>query len=320
VIAVPSRLGGLFKNSSKRLENTRASQRASRLFSSLRENYANIEEIKAMLLRDLHLLVQEGAKKPFVFWSEIYSRKRERIFHDLQTLEARLDVKTRTHLLIHALVLVLAKEEPEELELAEALAGVSQVFFHQTSLGQRELIQIFTLASQTFVQEAHVRHLFSKRRAVLKKRLSFEEQSAFDHRLFAGDGMVFCLEFYLSLYKAMQEAATAEKQWSYIHDATINLGYGKVPGLRKDILSNDPLEKFFFLILNDQIRLSLWQAFFSLREVLANKEASLEEIKRAFRFFLQTLMSAYKQIGIDRLQSELVVPYGYKPLITSIIL
>jgi len=273
-----------------------------------------------MLLRDLHTLAQQGAKKPLAFWLDEYRKNREKIFGDLQTLETRLNSKTRTYLLVHALVSEFEKEEPNEWELAEAIAGVSQVFFHQVSSGHKELIQIFTKAAQTFLQEACTRHLFAEHRVTLKKRLSPEEQIAFDHRLFAGDGMVFCLEFYLSLYKALQDAKTQKEQQSLIHDTTINLGHGGVPGLRTEILRNDPLEKFFFLILDDAIRLELEQAFFSLREVLTNEETTLEEIKRAFRFFLKTLMDTYLKVGIDRLSNTLVVPYGQQPLITSIIL
>lgn len=273
-----------------------------------------------MLLRDLHALAQQGAKKPLEFWLNDYRRNREKIFHDLQALEARLDGKTQTYLLVRALVCEFEKEEPNELELAEALAGVSQVFFHQVSSGHKELIQIFTKAAQTFLQEAHPRHLFAERRVTLKKRLSSEEQIAFDRRLFAGDGMVFCLEFYLSLYKALQDAKTQKEQESLINDATVNLGYGGVPGLRTAMLSNDPLEKFFFLILDDAIRLELEKSFFSLREVFASEETTLEEIKRSFRIFLQTLMNSYLKVGIDRLSNTLVVPYGHQPLITSITL
>jgi hypothetical protein len=270
-----------------------------------------------MLLRDLHALAQQGAKHPFEFWHEAFAQSRDKILHDLQALETRLPAGTRTFILIHSLVFVFTEEQPEEWELAEAFAGIAQVFFHQTPQGHQELIEIFTKETQAFLQEARVRHLFAKQRGTLKERLSPEEQKAFDHRLFAKDGMMFCLEFYLSLYKSIQDTTTQEQRQSFIDCPTVNLGYGGVPGLRADILSNEPLEKFFFLILDDCMRLRLWRAFFDLRDVLA-RSASYEEIMSDFRLFLQTLMQAYLDMDIDRLTSDLVVPYGHRPLISSI--
>ncbi len=66
--------------------------------------------------------------------------------------------------------------------------------------------------------------------------------------------MMYCLEFYLAVYKAIQDTPTVAEKRTYIKSTHINLGFGSLPGLWHDFFRDESLNKFVYKILDDQAR------------------------------------------------------------------
>jgi len=144
---------------------------------------------------------------------------------------------------------------------------------------------------------------------------------------------MYCLEYYLTIYKATQDVTTeGEKRW-YIESQEIDLGFGNVPGLWTDFKQDEVLDKFIYKILDEDRRCRLTEAYFSAKiEVMkvkiqcdeqgncevSYKDVTVDEVVKSFRQLVKVLLDTFQEVGIEQLSSVFFKPYGKKPYIKDI--
>ncbi len=272
-----------------------------------------------MILKQLLDIAQKGSEEPAAYWSEGTKDARARLVTDVRSLEQTLEADTPARATLAELVALLSTPDEYEFALARNLMAVAEMFRDEATGEHVGLIGQFTTASMKFFQAAQSRHAFAGKRRELKARLSAEQQAAHDLRLFRGAGMIWCLEFYLSLYKAIVDASNETEKRRLVLDETLDLGFGAVPGLLADFSQDEALAKFIELILDDQRRDRLIRAYYSAKMVIRQARVrTTPEVIDAFRTFVIALMRLYQEMGIERLGSAFLTPYGKNPRIADI--
>lgn len=270
-----------------------------------------------MILEDLYKIVAKGAKEPLSFWLNDYQKISKEILPQLEEIEPTIAKKTIAKTNLQQLIELLKKEKPNALELAKLLSYVATIFTAQPPQKNRELINQYIQDCFAFQKISQQEEFYQQKRDSLKKTLSLEQQQEYDQRLFKHEGMIYCLEFYLQLYKAIQDADSEEHKWHYINSAEIDFGTGKLPGLKEDFKNDESLQKFIYYILNDDVRNKLTKEYFFANINILNG-TSLKEIISAFKNFITVLCEAFEKIGINQLASFFFTPYGHQPLIKDI--
>jgi len=218
---------------------------------------------------------------------------------------------------VESLIIEFQKDQPSELELARSLSYIAQLFGDQVGKEHAEMIKQYVADCLKFQAIGQTSEFFQDKRNNLKATLSAEEQVEHDKRLFANEGMMYCLEYYLTMYKSIQDAASADDKKRYIESPEVDLGFGMVPGLRTDFDRDEVLTKFIYSILNDKIREHLVVAYYSAKLAIAQKTEP-DEVLSQFKILVQTLLDTFQKVDIERLASFFFTPYGDKPLIKDI--
>lgn len=286
-----------------------------------------------MLLEDLYQIVKRGAKEPLVLWLDEFKKMSQKVAPGLKETAARLPEGTAVKADAETLVKLLEEDEPNELELAKSLAHVAELFSAGALPKIRELINNYAQDGRKFYGNAQLSEFSRQARKKLKSALSPQKQKDYDLRLFQQEGMQYCLEFYLAMYKAIEDAPTPEEKKQYIESSEVKLEFGNVPGLWIDFSRDEVLEKFIYSILDDGPRKTLTKSYFSVKNIMMRikmdcdrqgkrrtdyQGVTLEEVIEAFRQFLRVLLETFQKIGIDRLASYGFKPYGEKPLIKEV--
>ncbi|PIR03789.1 MAG: hypothetical protein COV59_03900 [Candidatus Magasanikbacteria bacterium CG11_big_fil_rev_8_21_14_0_20_39_34] len=286
-----------------------------------------------MILKELYKIVYLGSQKPLFFWLDQYNRIRKNVLLEPEMNTQRLH-ETNVKLNFQKLIKIFEEKNPNELDLAKALDSLSPIFsIDNTKKDILKLVNDYIQKSVTFVNLAQKTESFRLKRAQISIHWSQKEKTEFDDRLFKNEGMQFCLEYYLTIYKKIIDATSIEEKKSYIENTQVDLGAGGVPGLWTDFQSMDVAEKFIFLILDDDLRNALLDIYFETRirfmklHVIKNKQEqphidyagiSLEELILSFRQLLLVFLSTYQKQGTEQLKSYFFTPYGNKPLIRDI--
>lgn len=288
-----------------------------------------------MVLDTLLSIATLGSKKELTLEMDSYRTYSRTALVQLRNIIPTLEEGTEAKKHVLALVKLLEAELPAEFQIANHLVYIASIFqeIGTSSSEQKENVGKYLKASQEFYRRSQNAVLHENERLHLKKSLSQEEQTALDKRLFENEGMMYCLEFYLSLYKAIQEAPDEAEQRKYIESTDVNLGFGSVPGLWHDFSLDESLNKFIYKILDDQARNVLLLSYYSLKDELSKihiscdkqdhcnvsyQDTSVEGVLNKFKQFLQTLLDVYQEKGITRLSSIFFQPYGNKASISAI--
>jgi hypothetical protein len=189
----------------------------------------------------------------------------------------------------------------------------------------------FTHDTWQFAALARKTAVFLEKRNALKKTLPLDQQQAYDLRLFRGEGMWYCLEYYLEFYKRLTEATTQEEKRALIEQQEIKLGFMKLPVLWYDFFQYEELDKFIYLILDDTLRSELTAAYFDTRNHLMTVRrsaepdvpfrydvVSIEEIVHSLKRLTVSMFHAFHTVGIHQLTSRSFTPYGFQPMIDDI--
>lgn len=286
-----------------------------------------------MLLEEVYKIAKKGAEKPLILWSEDYAEIAGSIIPELEEVGTSLEEGTEAKKNVKKLIELLKKKSPNELELAKSLSYISELFDSSVPDENKELISKYVQACKSFYTIAQTYEFYNEKREKMKQQISAEEQKQFDLRLFKHEGMMYCLEYYLAIYKAIQDVKTEAEKRKFIESTEFNLGFGNVPGLWQDFSKDEVLGKFIYSILNDGIREKLTKAYFDCKLVLnkinlcCDKQGKCEaeyqgiafsEVISEFRNLIVILLQTFQQIGIDHLSSIFFTPYGNKPLIQDI--
>jgi len=285
-----------------------------------------------MLLEDLLKLTQLGAKKPILFWLDEYREISLELQEKLTEIHDKMKEESNVKNNLQHLIELLKKEIPNEFEIAQALLHVAEVF-QEVPEEQKQIVQNFVQTGKTFYDRSQLFHLFANERAMVSKHLAPEEKVAKDKRLFENEGMMYCLEYYLVLYKTIQNAPTEGEKRKYIESTTIVVELGEIPGLWIDFSRDEVLSKFILKIMNDDVRRTLIEAYYTLKEELMKinihcdkqgncscdyEHTDLNTVITSFKTFIQILIQAFQTIGIETLGSVFFRPYGDKPRLENI--
>lgn len=285
-----------------------------------------------MLLQDLLQMAKLGADRPLNLWAEEFKKIKAKILPQLAEIEKDLSEGTEVKDNIAALIELLKEMSANELKIAQGLSYVAEVLKEDSPLQNKEMINDYIQSVMKFISQAQTGEFSREARRKVLALLSPAQQKEHDLKLFKHEGMIYCLEYYLALYKAIQDAPTEAKKRQYIENDEINLGFGNVPGLWIDFSRDEVLAKFIYAILDDDLRNRLTKAYFNAKvkimlierqcdkqkNCLFNyQKVSLNEVMEAFRALLKDLLETFQSIGIDRLSSFSFTPYGNKPLISE---
>lgn len=289
-----------------------------------------------MLLKDIQPLVDKGAKKPLFLFFDTYKQVKEQILPNLKSLAPTIEEGTSARAHVDRLISELEKDVPDEHVLATSLLFFSEIFAGKDIPSEaQDVVARFVPAARAFASRAEKTSHYKKKREELKSSLSADEQQKHDVRLFENEGMMYCLEFYLALYKRIVDAPTEEEKRRLIESTHIDLGFGDLPGLWHDVKQDEILGKFVLNILDDTVRETLVRAYYDLKDVVMNiniscdkqencmvtyNDTSVEDVGGALKAFLQSLMNVYTDIGVMQLKSYFFRPYGESPMIGDIVL
>ncbi len=288
-----------------------------------------------MLLEKFIAIAELGATRPLILWFKEYKNLAREIVLELGELSGTLDQDTDIAKHVQSLTNLLKEECPNEFLLAKHLMYVSSLFSsnEETEDVVRELVGRYLTAVKKFYHLAQLTENHAELRRRLKDKLSLEEQVAYDLKLFQHEGMSYCLEFYLTLYKAIQDAPNESEKRRYIESTDVNLGFGQVPGLWADFNQDEALTKFIYSILDDDIRTKLTEAYFGAKLVImkihlnCDKQGKCEavydkvtpnQVIGALQDFITALIESFVSKGIDKLSSAFLKPYGAQPLLSEV--
>lgn len=286
-----------------------------------------------ILLEKLLNLAQLGENRPLFLCSEEYNRIASDLIIGLEDLLANTDPHSQIRPILAGLIAQLKEQPPNEYAIAESLLFTSEILESEDLLEHHETAIKYSQTVMRFRKRAEIYYLFSQKRSALLEKLSKEEVDAYDKKLFAHEGMMYCLEYYLAIYKQMREAANDQEVQALITSQEVNIGSGHVPGLRSDFVNDDALTKFIYSILNDKLRDRLIVEYFKMKEVATNigtqrdtpgvyaydfTTTSLNDILFSLKRFIQAILTSLEEIGITKVSSYFFSPYGVSPDIKSI--
>lgn len=286
-----------------------------------------------ILLEELLELATKGANRPMVLWLDYFAKKSVELAPELKDILSTLDKDNEAWRKLSAFIALLKQKHPDELEFAKALLYIADIFSDETNDQHASVISEYVRQVMKFYNQAETDALYRRKRDLLKDKMSAEEQMDYDKKLFTHEGMLYCLEYYLAMHKAIGDAPNEKEKQKYIINAEVNMGFGNVPGLWIDFSRDEVLGKFIYSILNDDIRNRLTKAYFDTKEIFTQIRAvcdkqnkctydfslvKLDEVIVVFKKFLEILLAVFVEMGIERLSSFFFTPYGQKPKITEI--
>lgn len=287
-----------------------------------------------MLLDGLIQITENGAKKPLFLWFEKYKELVLILKPDLNSLLEKLGEGTEIKTNIKNLVQILDHDHPEELDLARALFYLVDIFNDEAIPSDKQgVVQEYVTFCRKFNDRAQTSDFHRRERELLNTRMSAEEQRAYDLKLYKNEGMVYCMELFLALYKAITSAKTETEKRKYIESMEVNLGSGRVPGLWNDFKQDDMLTRFIYKILDNTTRENLMRVYYDLKNELMNIDlqcdkqghcssdyhgATVEAVMVKFKAFLQVVLDVFSHAGLSHMTSYMLAPYGKQPKISEI--
>jgi len=281
-----------------------------------------------MLLTALHELTKLGAQKPLTMWLPEYQTKSRDLSVDLSAVAEKIEAGTGVRENIEHLAEILKTDQPGEYELARLILRTAEFFKEQIDTlpdEDRNTVFAFISDSKKFCDRAQAAEFLGRERDRVKTTSSLTQQTAHDRRLFELEGMMYCLEYYLTLYKAILDAPDDSAKRKVIESTEIDCGYGEIPGLWIDFDKDEVLQKFILKILDNDLRQELAAAYYTAKEKVAkikmscDKQGScqasydgvtIEEVTVAFKQLIKTFIVAFQKVGIEQLSSYFLTPFG----------
>lgn len=280
-----------------------------------------------MLLAELYKLSEMGAQKPLSFWLPEYNRIRIGAVAQLQTIFSRLH-ETKAKQRIKKLIDLLSQENPKEFELTESLMDLVEIIEKEkTSSELLSLEKKFIRATKDFSKLAKLKKVIADKNKNLVGHLSKEDRDQYDLRLLQNEGEMYCLEYYLALYKKLTETPNLADKKKIFEDKETTVDSARLPGLWTDFNNLEVIEKFIYPILDNDIQEKLAMTFFEVKnkilkiktnETFDYKECSLEEAIESLKKLIIIFFEVFQSKGIERLNSRLLTPYGKQPRISEI--
>jgi len=269
-----------------------------------------------MLIDQLNRFLEETSLLPSSFWVYRYYLAKKSFESQLSNIIKYVNQKTESGQDLQNLINALKKEDFNEYELAQLFQALSRIF--QKSEIQDKKIELFQKLSQDFTQRAKTNEYYKEIREDLVISLTEQNQKEHDLKNSQNEGISYCLEYYLAVYKQLEDIATEDEKQIFINSKEINLGFGKLPGLKQDSIDDESLIKFIYLILDDKSREELIEAYYKYKIVIY-KEANSKKIQEALKIYILSLLMHFEKKGIKNLTSTFLIPYGKKPELKKLI-
>ncbi len=281
-----------------------------------------------MLLTELHELTKLGAEKPLAVWQSVYQAKSRGLAAEFLVLMENIESGIGVRENIEHLVEVLQADKPNEADLAKTIFNTAEFFKEQTAnLPELEKISVlsFIRDSKKFYDRTQTEEILTRERERIRITLSIEQQAAHDRRLFELEGMMYCLEYYLTLYKAVIDAPDEMTKRKFIESSEISFDFGVLPGLWTDFDKDEVLQKFILKILDNNLRQELKTAYYTTKEKIVKiklacdkqgacqafyEDVTLEEVVSAFKDLIKAFIAAFQKVGIEQLSSYFLTPFG----------
>jgi len=270
-----------------------------------------------MLVDELNLFLKEAAFLPSSFWAYKYFLSQKSFVVQAQAIAEEADKRSKSATELELFLRALKKPELKELELADSLVGLNNIFAR--SAVENDKLRMFEDLSGKFLNLAQLFDRFKKQRLLAKEAKTQEQQESQDLELIRGVGVGYVLEYYLSIYKLLQDKQADAQKLEFINTKEINLGFGGLPGLKQDFEQDESLTKFLLQILDDNLREELLRSYFWLKIQFEENPDDAKKIESALRQWIIVLLFEFKKAGMVALTSLFFKPYGEKPKITELI-
>ncbi len=287
-----------------------------------------------MLLNDLVVISEQGARLPIELWTaEELASMTKSLVKPLQNAVKKMDDKAEVKASTQACIKELESQNPNEYALAKALAAISKAFTSNVSSDEESLAKRYNVAMKRFQDRAMTAEAAAKNRRQIAESKTPEEILTHDVETYRGVGLFYCLEYYLAVYKKIIEQPTEEQQRWFIERPKIDIGTGDLPGVWKDLHDDEVLRNFIQKILDDNKRMKLTAAYYSLKDVVMSvsvdcdmndecitsyHNVTVPQIIAALKQFITIQLQEFQKMGIEQLSSIAFTPYGNKPRLDAI--
>jgi hypothetical protein len=269
-----------------------------------------------MLIDQFNNFLQEASKWPASFWGhKLYSARKSFI---LQLDEMKLSFKQKdsaAYSLLESLITTL-NQPLNELSLAEKMLELSAVL--EQSEKKDAKLALFSELANKFLKRARLFDTYQKKRAQLT--IDAKQKKEYDQRLFANEGVFYCLEYYLAVFKQMTDLKTPEEKKFFIEDKEIDLGFGRLSGLKEDFNKDEILEKFILLILDNTVREHILTSYYACRNAAVGENLDISKFEKVYKKFIYYLLLAFKENGVEKLSSHFFKPYGDQLALSDLII
>lgn len=267
----------------------------------------------SMFINELNQFLKQAAFLPSSFWAYNYYSAQKSFLAQLESIKKSVDNSTTAGEKISLLLEIIKKSELNEMDLAKGLEGLTEVF-RISGIDNPKFKEYEDLVGE-FVKRAQLFDNYKNQRDKIKQEKTLEQTKAADFKLIQGVGIGYILEYYLAVYKTLQEKKTDQEKMDFINAKEINLGFGGLPGLKQDMEQDESLNKFILLILDDQMRDNLIEFYYLLKREVVKIEQNFEDINKVLKSWIKVLLEEYNKAGVIELTSQFFKPYGERPSI-----
>lgn len=267
-----------------------------------------------MLIDQLINFLQDASVWPKYYWGHKFYLARKSFILQLDEIKSTFkEQDSQSYKNIEALITVLS-QDIDELQLATAINNLA-LDFAQSNRTDEQLV-IFGKLARQFLKRAQLFNHYEQSRS--KLGFNSTQKKDFDQRLFSNEGMFYCLEYYLAVYKKLSELSESNEKNKFFETKEINLGFGELPGLKADFSKDEILEKFILPILDDNVREHLLISYYACKNSAIQEPADILEFEKAFKKFIYYLLLSFKENNIEKLSSKFFEPYGHQPTVKSL--
>lgn len=255
--------------------------------------------------------LERAIDEPISLWSDFILAS-DSLVDDIENAQRELDVKNPFLPLLQELKSALTHKPVDEY----AIAQISVQLGESLSTGWAQAERFKTLSEQ-FLKRAQTQYYFQKLRHSIADSKTEQDLRQYDSDLFNNDGISFFLEYYLAAYKHLLDLPTTQQKQSFLLEKNINLGFGDLPGIQEDVKQDECLQKFIFLIVNDQSRQELLDVYYQFKSVvLATDDPNI--VQEQMKCFLIDTLDIFIKYGVQRLTSTFFTPFGKLPLLKDV--
>jgi hypothetical protein len=268
-----------------------------------------------MLIDQFNKFLIDVSQWPSAFWVHKFYSARKFFIRELDEIKLSFQqTESQSYKNIETLIFVF-NQDINELNLAEAI----QIFALDFAKSDKkdEKIELFIQLANNFLKRAQLFDSYQRKRDALN--LDAKQKEEFDQKLFADIGVFYCLEYYLAIYKQLSDLVEKKEKEDFFNSKEINLGFGKLPGLRADFLKDEVLEKFILLLLNNTVRDRVLISYYVCKNFAIAETVNIVEFEKVFKKFIYYLLLSFQENQVHVLSSTFFKPYGDQPEVKNLI-